>query len=339
MMKINDTGLNYWHPVISDTRLPSKVLIQILGREIILVNCRQGLFAIDRACPHRSMDMMEGMVIEDGILCPFHNWKLCKSGRTLDSLGNEILFEQSQYQIEKYLGFVWLREKRSATDLQVLPKIGFIDQQHIYSKLYRANSSFELVVDIFNEAEHTANTHHFLGYAANKKKDLLVEIIVKDRLVHSINRGMQKDIPFPFSALMPFHKGDLFKDDFYTNFEPVNTRYEHQWYDPINGTIRNFKLTHYMYFVPKNHYETNVVLFTFMFHKFLKYPGLRGVIVWVMNKFTDFEMRLDMKTIKKIINDGSSKHLQQFDRALPLIRERIEKIYLGNEQRNNPCDD
>ncbi len=43
--------------------------------QVGLFHQRQGLFAIDNICPHRGAPLTDGMVTDEYVSCPWHQWQ------------------------------------------------------------------------------------------------------------------------------------------------------------------------------------------------------------------------------------------------------------------------
>jgi phenylpropionate dioxygenase-like ring-hydroxylating dioxygenase large terminal subunit len=320
--------MRFWHPVIPVRKLQQTPLsVSIAGLELIVYRTNNGVNAIHRYCPHRGMDLVGGVVVDDGIICPFHGWKQKENGESVDSDGTLITCEQQKYQAVQSHGYIWVRLH---SDDNVVPMMESEGLPPVILSEYTAKASFNAVVDIFNEAEHTADTHIFLGYDKQRKEELEIETLVNEDTVKIINRGPQKKIPFPVSILMPFRNGDYFHDIFTTKFAPVKTRYDHVWKSPDGKKTRDFRLVQYMYFVPISAHETRIVLFGYMGSSLLKVPLLSWFVKRFMRFFSWIEMRQDMKILQNV-KDQSESVLNRYDEPLKPIREKISLIYYQEE--------
>ena len=77
----------YWQPVAASAELarrPTK-MVKILGEELVLFKDQQGrLGLIGGYCAHRRVNLVYGMVDEDGLRCPYHGWKYDATGRCVE---------------------------------------------------------------------------------------------------------------------------------------------------------------------------------------------------------------------------------------------------------------
>ena len=75
-------------PVARVDELPdgTRKLVEVNGREIMLLNVRGTYRALDVRCPHANGRLGDGKVVENGrrIECPLHKWKFdLQTGETL----------------------------------------------------------------------------------------------------------------------------------------------------------------------------------------------------------------------------------------------------------------
>ena len=63
-------------------------IINVDGREIVLMNVNGALRAVDRVCPHEEGDLGEGLLFGKNIKCPVHGWIFdLRTGRCLNQRG------------------------------------------------------------------------------------------------------------------------------------------------------------------------------------------------------------------------------------------------------------
>jgi len=77
----------YWHPIAASLELdeqPTKP-VRILGEDLVLFKDRGGRMGlIDKACPHRRVDMRYGIPEDHGLRCPYHGWLIGEAGQCLE---------------------------------------------------------------------------------------------------------------------------------------------------------------------------------------------------------------------------------------------------------------
>jgi nitrite reductase/ring-hydroxylating ferredoxin subunit len=79
----------YWQPVALTDELegprPLKA-VKLMGQDLVLFRDDGGRLALlDRACPHRGVDLAYGRLEDGGLRCPFHGWLFDAAGRCLET--------------------------------------------------------------------------------------------------------------------------------------------------------------------------------------------------------------------------------------------------------------
>ncbi|KAA3644762.1 MAG: Rieske (2Fe-2S) protein [Chloroflexi bacterium] len=58
---------------VDELQLNQKRMVRLNGKAILLINCDEGIFAMDNACPHWGFPLNAGKLSDDCTLtCPFH---------------------------------------------------------------------------------------------------------------------------------------------------------------------------------------------------------------------------------------------------------------------------
>lgn len=69
------------------SEIPSfgKKVVSVAGREILLINIKGKVFAVENECPHQGSPMNAAVVKEDSISCPRHGYRFTlEDGRCAD---------------------------------------------------------------------------------------------------------------------------------------------------------------------------------------------------------------------------------------------------------------
>lgn len=78
----------YWQPAALSDELNTEravVPVTLFGEPLVLFRDGDGkLGLLDRACPHRGVDLCYGRLENDGLRCPFHGWKFATDGQCLE---------------------------------------------------------------------------------------------------------------------------------------------------------------------------------------------------------------------------------------------------------------
>jgi hypothetical protein len=129
---------------------------------------------------------------------------------------------------------------------------------------------------------------------------------------------------------------DLFHDHWTTRFSPVHSVFDHWWTNPDETRERMARWRIYIFFVPQDDKTTRI--FTLAYAK-SRYPGPTGGLRLVKGLFRrelDKEIRSDVSMLYHLADystDIEGLKLSRFDKVLGLTRERINRIYRGEEVR------
>ncbi len=64
-------------------------IVEVDGRDVVLLKVDGEIRAVDRVCPHEEGDLGEGIVFAKNIKCPVHGWIFdLTTGRCLNQRGN-----------------------------------------------------------------------------------------------------------------------------------------------------------------------------------------------------------------------------------------------------------
>jgi hypothetical protein len=148
------------------------------------------------------------------------------------------------------------------------------------------------------------------------------------------NVGPTKRINYLYSLLLGIRKGDLFHDHWTTRFSTVHSVFEHWWTSSDETRERMARWRIYIFFVPQDDKTTRI--FSLAYAK-SRYPGPAGGLRLVRSLFRrelDREIRSDVSMLYHLADystDIEGLKLSRFDKVLGLTRERINRIYRGEE--------
>ena len=111
----------YWHPIAAVAQLderPFRTLpVQLLGEDFVLFRDRSGrLGLVDRYCAHRRVNLVNGIVEEDGLRCPYHGWKYDRTGQCIEQPFEKTSRPDNNYKsrcgisghpVEELSGLIW----------------------------------------------------------------------------------------------------------------------------------------------------------------------------------------------------------------------------------------
>tara|TARA_Y100001934_G_C12386723_1_gene796593 strand:- start:14680 stop:16035 length:1356 start_codon:yes stop_codon:yes gene_type:complete len=82
---------HYWQPAALAEELDTErpvVPVTLFGEKLVLFRDSHGVLGLlDRACPHRGVDLCYGRLENDGLRCPFHGWKFAANGQCMEQPG------------------------------------------------------------------------------------------------------------------------------------------------------------------------------------------------------------------------------------------------------------
>ena len=107
----------YWMPAAVAAELtddkPIKA-VRLLGEDLVIYRDKTGRYGlVGEQCPHRRASLAFGRVDEEGIRCPYHDWKFDGAGKCLEqpaepeSGGFKDKITHTAYPDEKLGGLLW----------------------------------------------------------------------------------------------------------------------------------------------------------------------------------------------------------------------------------------
>lgn len=331
--------LDHWHPILPSNQLKKNAVAaaRLAGHDLVLFRDSHGqLGALEDYCPHRRMKLSLGQVYQDKLQCLYHGWTFDHRGNGESPATPKLYACARAFEVTEQCEVIWVRAAGSQSQFPLFDVAGHYNVCNLH---HCVRAPLELTVDNFCEIEHTPTTHAFFGYPLERMHEVQVEFHPTDTTVRVINRGPRKNISLFLRTLVGIGDNYMFMDDWTTYFSPVYSVYDHWWQDPQTGEQSRVRWRLYIFFVPVD--ESTTALFTFAFTK-SRYPGPAGgvrLFKWLMRSQLDYEIRLDVRVLEGLADmdptiDGMK--LSRFDRVLGLNRERIQKIYRGNEASNVP---
>ena len=327
------TLLRHWHPVVSAASLGRKpVAVTLAGRPLALFRTASGeVGALDEECPHRRMKLSAGCVEGELLRCRYHGWTFDACGHGESPGTPKLRACAGSYETREAHGLVWVRERGSGSTFPEIDAPGYVPMCVLE---HRAKAPLEVTLDNFCEIEHTPTTHAMFGYALDRMQEVNVHFEPTETAVRVVNSGPPKPIGLLLRLMLGVGKHYHFYDDWTTYFSPVYSVYEHWWADPATGRESWVRWRLYIFFVPVTDDETAVL--TLVYAK-SSWPGRYGCLRpfrGLMRRMVDEEIRLDVDILGNLASYDPSiegMKLSRFDRVLGLNRERIERVYRGNE--------
>ncbi len=108
----------YWHPIAAKAELddrPTKE-VRVFGEDLVLYKDKSGTYGlIDRACPHRRVNLAYGIPEEHGLRCMYHGWMYDETGQCIEQPFEETVHPDGRF-----------KEKVQITSYPVQEKCGLL---------------------------------------------------------------------------------------------------------------------------------------------------------------------------------------------------------------------
>lgn len=322
--------LDHWQPVARSRDLRSRpVAVSIAGNPIAVFRTKAGgVAALADVCPHRRMKLSAGDVVGDRLRCRYHGWTFDPCGHGESPGTPKMTACTTSFDAREEHGLVWLKSRTGDPPFPRLDVAGYI---WIGALSLDAPAPLELVVDNFNEIEHSGTVHATFGYDLARMDEVKVTTESTDDSLTVRNVGPTKPLPWLDGLFVGVRKGDLFHDEWTTWFSPVYSVFNHWWTRP-DGRERMVKWRVYVFYVPVDDRTTR--LFALAYAK-SRWPvpggGMRTARLYIRKK-TAAELRADVEVLSHLADYDTGIEglkLSRFDKVLGLTRERIARIYRG----------
>jgi phenylpropionate dioxygenase-like ring-hydroxylating dioxygenase large terminal subunit len=268
--------------------------------------------------------------------CSYHSWTFDVHGSG-ESPGTPKLTAQATcYDTREAHGWVWVKPSGAAAEFPNFDTTGLTT---IGSFHELAPTPLELLVDNFNELEHAADNHTTFGFDRSRMAEVRVQIDGTADSTRMQTQGPTKRCPFWTRWFIGYRHSFWFCSDTITYYSPVYSLIDHWWQTPDGGQESRVRWRVYLFYVPVTHNQTDVVMFVYGKSGWpgasLLWPFIRGIMLHEFRR----EVRADVKLLGNMADyspgiDGMK--LSRFDRILGLTRERISRIYRGEDGQQVP---
>ena len=166
----------YWQPAALVDELDGDrpvVPVRLLGEDLVLFRTADGALGLmQRACPHRGVDLCRGRLEADGLRCAFHGWKFDAGGACTEQPGEpegstlHRRIRTTSYPVVERNGivFAWLGELDASGAPPPLPALDCLDAPatHVFAfkGLWRCN--WLQATEIGIDPVHASFLHRFL---------------------------------------------------------------------------------------------------------------------------------------------------------------------------------
>ena len=326
--------LRYWHPVLASRALKRKraARIQLAGRSIALFRTEdRAVAAVDDQCAHRRMRLSLGKVERDKLVCPYHGWSFDCHGHGESPSAPKLHACVASYECAETAGVVWVKSRDVAQALPALMMDGWDFVGAVFNQL---RAPVQLVIDNFSEIEHTVTTHPHFGFEPARAAEAVIKLETAPDSVTVRSHGPAKMTPLDTRVAVALRRGDRFHADYTFRFDPPRSSVTHWWTDPATGCERLFKYHVVHYFVPHDEGTTMMVTFGFSQIRWPLFRHLGPRIGWLLRRRTWQTVEEDARLLENLADQSTALEgmkLSRFDSILGLTRERLRRIYDGDE--------
>lgn len=322
--------MRHFHPVLRSCALGRRPRRTVVGTgAYVLFRDSSGRpqALLDR-CAHRFAPLSRGRVRDGRLHCRYHGWSFDGDGAGHCPSQPSLTCGVPALQLRESHGWLWLAGRD--VDPARLPSFADDEFRLAGSLSLDAEAPLHVVLDNFNEDEHTPFIHGRLGWSATDAAKIEFETITHDDSIEVMYAAPQRA-----SHLLPLvmvRHGDIFHNRWFTRFSPVHIVYTIHWVDPHTRARRPLTLRFGIFFVPLGERRTRIVAFVFtrVDNRWLRplLPALDPVVCALAWK----EIFDDARWLLHIADTPYSFRGMRLDRFdAPLVRSRrlLDRIYFG----------
>lgn len=323
--------LDHWHPVLLSRDLrdqPRRAVVDGVALAVFRPSPHR-VAALSDICPHRSMSLSMGTVCHGKLQCLYHGWTFEPDGYGESPGTPRMRTECESYEACDESGLVWVRRRGATTSF---PSIlaGCPDYLPMVQMVHEVDAPLELVLDNFNELEHTSTTHTTFGYPLNRMEEVALDLTAHDDSVDIRYQGPSKPYDLVTRLFLGIGKSVTWHIDGATTYSPVMTYGEYRWWDNRRHVWSPIRVANVHILTPENADRTRV--FTLGFMK--PVDGWRKIVFpltrWLMRRQYVKEVNEDQRVLNGLADKKVSlagMKLSRFDRVMGMNRQRINQIY------------
>jgi phenylpropionate dioxygenase-like ring-hydroxylating dioxygenase large terminal subunit len=299
------------------------VPLTFLEQNLVLYRTAEGSpQALQRVCPHRGYDLAEGRVAGQHLVCPYHGWSFAADGSGHSPGTPRLICTIKSVAAAEHLGMIWLRESGDQPfEESDACRLLQVEGSRLCGPLVADFAGpIEVVVDNFNEIEHTGEVHGIFGYPTSRMDEVQISWSRLEQGKFSITSlGPQKPIGWPIRLALGISNSDYFSGKWITTVQPWTSAYIDRWYTSKTAEVeRKFGLDLRIFYIPLSKDETRLV--TFVYTSNLPFfPLLRPVLLEVIRR----EVSYDQNVVAHLLDPNqalSGRRLSRFDAVLQELR-------------------
>jgi phenylpropionate dioxygenase-like ring-hydroxylating dioxygenase large terminal subunit len=287
---------------------------------------------------HRRMKLSAGKVAGDRLVCSYHGWSFTSDGQGRSPSTPYMHACVDSLESADAHGAIWIRRPGIAQPLSALGIDGWKSAGCVINHI---QAPLELVIDNFSEVEHTVAAHPEFGFDVTQADKVAVQIESGDDWVTVYNEGPAKVPPMATRVMAFVRPGDRFHANYTFRFDPPRSSVSHYWTSPAGRErMSKYHLVHY--FVPEDDANTLVATFGFFHSSWPLFPHYGQYL----GRFVRRKIRATVDEDTRILENLADRStlldgmkLSRFDRVLGMTRERIRRVYRGENGVSPQCSD
>jgi phenylpropionate dioxygenase-like ring-hydroxylating dioxygenase large terminal subunit len=313
-----------WYPVMKSSELGEKpVPFNFLEQDLVLYRTAEGSpQALQRVCPHRGYDLAEGRVSGPYLVCPYHGWSFAADGSGHSPGTPRLVCTIKSVAAAEHLGMIWLCESSDHPfeESDAFRLVQVEGSRYCGEFVADFEGPIEVVIDNFNEIEHTGEVHGMFGYPTSRMNEVEISWERLETGKFSITSlGPQKPIGLPVRLALGLANTDYFSGKWITTVKPWTSAYIDRWYtSKAADSERKFGLDLRIFFLPLPKNRTRLV--TFVYTSNLPFfPIARHILLEMIRK----EVGYDQNVVAHLLNPEqtlSGRRLSRFDAVLQELR-------------------
>lgn len=212
--------LNDWHPVASLQQLEDKPVLgaRLLGEDIVLWRCGDGVLAWQDLCIHRGTRLSLGKTDGATLACPYHGWTYGADGKCVRIPAHPGQTPPEKAKVKTYraqvrYGLVWVSLGQPQQDPPRFAEWDDGAYRKILCGPYRLNASGSRIIENFLDVGHFPFVHEGIlgdqGHPEIKDYEAVINaegIVAKGVRVYQPNGygdGKSGEVEYTYKALRP----------------------------------------------------------------------------------------------------------------------------------------
>jgi len=322
--------MRHYHPVLRSSELgrkPRQTRIGTNAYALFRDASGRPRALLDR-CAHRFAPLSRGSVQDGRLQCGYHGWSFDGDGVGRCPSQPSLTCSVPALQLRESLGWLWLAGRD--VDPARMPQLEGDAYRLAGSLSLEAAAPMHVVLDNFNEDEHTPFIHGRLGWSAADAAKIEFETATHDDSIEVAYRAPQR--PSLLLPLVMVRHGDTFHNRWFTRFSPVHIVYTLHWTARQTGARRPLTLRFGIFFVPIGERRTRIVAFVFTRMGSRLPKPLERALDHVVCAMAWKEIFDDARWVSHIADTPYSfrgMRLDRFDAPRVRSRQLLERIYFG----------